>query len=149
MKMKDLITTIFASVYVMISPIIPLFFLVAFVVSCDSYSQVWELKKTNKREEINYKKLIWGWLSKVVVYTIIIAFFFLFEKHIIHHLLVAFEGLQFELLITRVITGLLIYYELISIDRSYKNVTGESFIKKIKEAMVSILKFRKQLINEQ
>lgn len=147
--MKDLITTIFASVFVMISPIIPLFFLVAFTVSCDSYSQVWELKKTNKREEISYKKLIWGWLSKVVAYTIIITFFFLFEKHIIHHFLVAFEGLQFELLITRVITGLLIYYELISIDRSYKNVFGYSFIKRIKELMLGVLKFRKQLKNEQ
>lgn len=147
--MKDLITTIFASVFVMISPIIPLFFLVAFVVSCDSYSQVWELKKTSKREEISYKKLIWGWLNKVVVYTIIIAFFFLFEKYIIHHFLVAFEGLQFELLITRVITGLLIYYESISIDRSYKNVFGYSFIKRIKELMLGVLKFRKQLKNEQ
>ena len=147
MKMRDIITTIFASIFVMISPIVPLFFLIAIAVSGDSYSQIWEFKKTGKRDEISYKKLIGGWFSKLVVYSLIVAFFFLFEKHIIHQFLEAFEGLQFEMLTTRVISGLLIFHEIISIDRSYQKVYGKSFVKRLRNLILSFKNFKNELKN--
>jgi hypothetical protein len=145
-NMKDFLMIVFASFFVMVSPVVPLFFLITSVVILNALVRRWKLKKLKRMNEFRWKLFFGGIFFKSVVFATIMLLIYSIDCIIGRPILQSFESEKFDLMMTRVTAGIIIVSEFISIDRKYTKVTGKSMIKRLKELFKEFKKTKKELM---
>lgn len=108
-------------------------------------AKVWALKKQGKRAAPH--TFVLGVMLKILVSSLILLGFILFEQYIGKFILEAFDMQKFYLLPTRAVASFFLTTDFLSIDRHYHSITGVSFIKGFKKFIKDLIDFKKR-INE-
>jgi hypothetical protein len=111
--MKKYLSTIFASVFGVLTPVAPIIYTLTFVILCDFIFGIYRAYKA--KEEITSRKMAQT-LPKLLLYNLIIICLFLVDKYVIQ------TGIGLE----KVACSLMIMIELKSCDESFKTIFGYS-----------------------
>lgn len=147
MKMNETLNHWYAAFIVVLSPLVPLVTLVFIASLADAITYKMVLRKNGQLDSFSLLKYWKGIFVKTVLYIALIGGVFLIELNLGKHLLGYFEAEKWYLLPTRIIATMLVWHEIKSIDRNYKEAKGVSFIKKGREYLKGILSFKEKIEN--
>lgn len=135
----------FAAFVVVLSPLIPLIILVFIASVIDAITCKMVLKKQNRLNEFSLKKYWKGIIVKTFLYSSLIGGALLIEATLGKPLLSYFDADKWYLFPTRIVAAILVWHEVKSIDRNYKEAEGVSFVKKGKDYLNRLISLKKEI----
>lgn len=126
---------------VFFAPIKFIIILVAISTVIDTLFGFW--KARHKKDEITSKKWRFGFLPKVITYVICVMLVYCSDYFIINEIVKL--SISVEFLFTKLIALILISIEVKSMDESFKEVKGWSFLEKLQSMILKAKNIRKEI----
>ena len=125
MKTKIALGALFA----VLSPVIPMIYIALLSIFIDTGFGIWRSVKKGGWKAIRSRRLSHT-ISKSLLYSLAITFVYLIEKFIAADLIAHFIAI--ELIMTKVVALGCVFVEILSINESYKDVTGVNILKSLR-----------------
>jgi hypothetical protein len=129
--MKSLtFSAIIASVFTILTPVLPMIILAILMVIIDTFFGMWRTIKLSGWDNLLSKKFsdIFG---KIIIYSLAILVTYFIEMYIAKDIIAEF--ISVELFMTKVIAGAVVYTEIKSIDEKYEQVKKKSFLRGLRK----------------
>jgi hypothetical protein len=120
---------IMGSILAILSPVKPLIYIALLSILIDTGFGIWRSVKKGGWKAIKSRRLSHT-ISKSLLYSLAITLVFLIEKYIAADLIAHFIAI--ELVMTKVVALSCVFVELLSINESYKDVTGVNILKSLR-----------------
>jgi hypothetical protein len=130
---------------VFFAPVAWIALLVGLATIMDMAFGIWRTKKLNGK--VTSRKMRMGFIYKTLIYVTTMLFVFAVDVLIISHILGMFTQVQF--LATKIFALILIGIEVYSMDESYKEATGKSFLTSFFTTVRNLHKVKDAVINKQ
>lgn len=120
---------ILGSFLVVLSPVKPMIYIALLSIFIDTAFGIWRSVKKGGWKAIRSRRLSHT-ISKSLLYSLAITFVYLIEKFIAADLVAHF--ISIELIMTKVVALGCVFVEILSINESYKDVTGVNILKSLR-----------------
>jgi hypothetical protein len=136
--------TLLLPIIIFVTPIMPMIILVGLSTIIDTGFGIWKAKKLGKR--FSSKLCRKGLVPKVTSYTVMIFTLFCVDIYIVNEFTKLFINIDF--VSTKIMAFSLIFIEVKSMDESFEEVKGYSFINKILANIRNVKKIKRDLEND-
>jgi len=127
---KSSLAVVVGIVLSFLMPIIPLILTVGGAIALDTITGVYRSYKT--KEAITSRKLS-VIVSKMLLYQLALVLFFVIETYVLQDIIGAFTSIP--LILTKLVTTVLLFIELTSINENYKDISGVNVWDKFKDLL--------------
>ena len=127
---KSSLAVVVGIVLSFLMPIIPLILTVGGAIALDTITGVYRSYKT--KEVITSRKLS-VIVSKMLLYQLALVLFFVIETYVLQDIIGAFTSIP--LILTKLVTTVLLFIELTSINENYKDISGVNVWDKFKDLL--------------
>lgn len=138
--MLNVLETILNGILFILLPVEVYLMLVGIFIALDSYFRVWF---SFKKKDFSLGLLLKGMLKKMWLYTPIVVSIFYLDTLALNEIVI--RSINIDHLITRFVTGVIIFYELGSINKNIKLVTGKSFFLLAKTFFNFVVSFKQKI----
>jgi hypothetical protein len=120
---------IMGSLLAVLSPVKPLIYIALLSILIDTGFGIWRSVKKGGWKAIKSRRLSHT-ISKSLLYSLAITFVYLIEKYVAADLIAHFIAI--ELIMTKVVALGCVFVEILSINESYRDVTGVNILKSLR-----------------